>query len=108
MIIDEKGSADYNVYMMLGALFAEDAYYTQAIAYFDKALKIRSGDAAALFEKAYMNLVFIQNRDTGVLLLEEALKAGFKDKAKIEKLLSIQELKTDTVIVDLIKKYPAD
>jgi tetratricopeptide (TPR) repeat protein len=104
-LLEEKATADERVFIELGRLNSEDAFYGTALEYYDKALKLKSTDSAALFEKAYIILVYIQDADRGLSVLEEALKAGYKDADGIKKLLSKQEPAAVQKINELTKKY---
>ncbi|HOV64743.1 MAG TPA: hypothetical protein PLG43_12790, partial [Spirochaetia bacterium] len=79
--------------------------YGDAVASLDKYLSIKPDDAAALFEKAFILLTAIEDREKGLSALTASLKAGFHDAERIKALTEYPDLLYSDDIQKIILQY---
>lgn len=63
------------VYYALGYFYQENGNYQDALINYDKMLEVSPNNAAALYNKGYIHLVFLKNPDEAIPFFTEAIKA---------------------------------
>lgn len=94
---------------LLASAYTKEKNYTEALKDYDLILS-KGKDPEILFKKAFLLLTKIEDYDTGLKILQEALQAGFSDKSRLEKLSKYPDLlykeRIDKIIDDFSSQSP--
>jgi len=99
----ESKPGDAEILNLLAEAYNSEKRYTEAVETYDKLLSIhKTGDL--LFKKARILLVYIEDYDTGLPVLEEALTQGLSDSIKLSTLIDYPDLLYPDRIKTVVKK----
>lgn len=99
-----KQPDDLAALQLLAHLYDEQKYYDRALSTYDIILK-KKQTPDLLFQKARILLTAVQDAETGLTALEQALKAGFDNKDELKTLLSNKDLVGADTVKALIDQY---
>jgi tetratricopeptide (TPR) repeat protein len=82
-----KQGADVEAWLLLGDTYVKLELYDKSVTAFDKVLENDANNADALYKKAKILLTAIEDIDQGMVVLEQAVTAGFRDIASLRELV---------------------
>lgn len=99
----ESKPGDTEILNLLAEAYSNEKRYGKAVETYDKLISMhKTGDL--LFKKAFILLVYIEDYDTGLPVLEEALSQGLSDSTDLSTLIDYPDLLFPDRIKTVVKK----
>ena len=89
----KEAPEDYDGLLTLSRAYALERYYANALELYDLVLEVNENDPVVYFEKAEIQLLYIENLEEGIKSLRAALEYEFDDNTRLMELLDSPELK---------------
>lgn len=105
---EQPGDADRGLLLRLARLYTEAASYLDSLNVYATLRDRDSEDEEALFGEAELYLTFVEDSETGLERLEEALKLGYSERTGLTRLVISENLMQRSRVEELYEEYGFD